>query len=137
MMTIEEILHRDYVKNNVDHPVPWSQIVPSFSKYVAMGGNFFRTENVIIIYKDDPMMNLRKPNKSVEFHCLNGGSGKDLTLAVNQFLKSASADYNRAVTYYDNPKISELSKYSEYPTSISKIDGGRDMTYMMEFDLGK
>lgn len=89
----------------------------------------FESENVLIRFS-------RQDDKTLEFHCMNAGSGKDLTNAINSLLKSVADQFERAVTYYDNPRISELAKYSYFPTTVRKIDEGVYRTYGMYFDLG-
>ena len=91
-------------------------------------GQVFHAPNVIIRF-------CKSDDVTVAFHCMNAGSGADLTNAINSLLKSLPEQFTRAVTYYDNPRINELSKYSYFPTVVTKIDGGTDRTYEMSFDL--
>ena len=91
-------------------------------------GQIFEAENVLIRFSV-------KDKFGIEFHCMNAGSGKDLTNAINSLLRSIPDQFDWAVTYYDNPRISELAKYSYFPVSIRKIDEGAYRTYEMYFDL--
>jgi len=100
-----------------------------FDKYLGIGGKSFMSNNVIIVYQDRDGV--------CEFHCFSGGSGKDLTEAINTFLSAMRVEYGRAVTYYDNPRINDISHYSLFPTVVRKIDDGEDRTYEMEFILGE
>lgn len=91
-------------------------------------GQVFEAPNVLIRFR-------KLDDETVEFHCMNAGSGADLTNAINSLLKSLPKQFTRAVTYYDNPRINELSKYSYFSTVVAKINGGTDRTYEMSFDL--
>jgi hypothetical protein len=91
-------------------------------------GPLFTTENVIIRYEE-------VDESTIEFHCMNAGSGKDLTKAVVELLQSLPTRYDRAVTYYDNPRINVLVPYLYFPVQVEKIDDGVDRTYEMRFDL--
>ena len=78
----------------------------------------------------------RKLTVSVTIHIsLNAGSGADLTNAINSLLKSLPKQFITGVTYYDNPRINELAKFSYFPATIERIDGGKFKTYKMSFDL--
>ena len=91
-------------------------------------GQIYEAENVLIRFAE-------KDKTGIEFHCMNAGSGKDLTNAINSLLTSLPDKFEWAVTYYDNPRISELAKYSYFPSSVRKIDDGAYRTYEMYFDL--
>lgn len=123
------ILTADFHKNHQDRVYSLDHVLSTFEKYVGIGGKAFFSKNVIIVYKDT--------DGECEFHCFSGGSGKDLTEAINTFLSAMQVEYARAVTYYDNPRINEISKYSIFPTLVRKIDEGEDRTYEMGFILGE
>lgn len=98
-------------------------------KYIATGNKLYLTENVMI--RHEPLR-----EGIVKFHCMNAGSGADLTQAINNLLKSLVGKFDRAVTYYDNPKINEIVKFSTFPAWVIKADEGVDKTYELWFDLG-
>jgi len=91
-------------------------------------GQIFESENVLIRYH-------KVDDGTIEFHCMNAGSGADLTNAINSLLKSLPKQFMTGVTYYDNPRINELAKFSYFPATIERIDGGKFKTYKMSFDL--
>jgi hypothetical protein len=91
-------------------------------------GQIFEAPNVLIRFE-------KESDNTVVFHCMNAGSGKDLTDAINSLLKALPDQYTKGVTYYDNPRINELIKYSYFPATVDKIDAGIDRTYRMNFDL--
>ena len=97
-------------------------------RYIASGNKLYLTENVLIRY--EPLC-----EGVVKFHCMNAGSGEDITNAINGLLKSLIGQFDRAVTYYDNPRINEIVKFSALPAAVNKIDAGVDKTYEMWFDL--
>ena len=117
-------LRKNYQGRNVDEDAA----VATYQKYIDLGKLVFVHLNVLIVYEVIG-------TDGIEFHCVNGGSGKDLTDAINSLLRSLSENYEWAVTYYDNPRINDLVKYSYFPATIDKIDDGLDRTYQMCFDL--
>jgi hypothetical protein len=126
LKAISRIIKADCSKNYPNRPADPESVILDFEKYAKNGGAYFSTENVIIVLKylgDD----------CVEFLCMNGGSGK----AINTMLLklAASGSYSRAVTYYDNPRINDLAKYSKFPAEVKKVDLGEDRTYEMSIDL--
>lgn len=96
--------------------------------YIASGNKLYYSPNVLIRY--EPLL-----DGVVKFHCMNAGSGADLTQTINDLLKSLVGKFDRAVTYYDNPRINEIVKFSALPARVNKIDQGKDKTYEMWFDL--
>lgn len=123
------ILTSDFHKNHQGRVYSLDGVLSMFEKYTAIGGKYFIADNVIIVYQD---------NSGVcEFHCFSGGSGKDLTDAINTFLSTMRVEYGRAVTYYDNPRVNDISRYCIFPTTIRKIDDGEDRMYEMVFVLGE
>lgn len=122
------ILEIDFARHHQDREYTLEQAKNALLKYIELGLGLHVAENVAIQHKSDD-------NHTVEFHCINAGSGADLTKAINDFLKSVSDQYARAVTYYDNPRINDLANYSYYPCTVIQIDGGLDRTYEMSFNL--
>lgn len=127
MFDLRHIVETDFRKNHQGRSYDCAFALNAFQKYIDMGLMYFTTETVMIVY------NVK--NGVVEFHCVNGGTGADLTEAINTFLTQKADELSRAVTYYDNPRINELVKFSKYPATIKKIDEGEDRTYEMSFDL--
>ena len=127
MFDLRRIVDADFAKNHNGRSYDCAFAHNVFRKYIDTGLPSVNTESVLIIYNDRAGV--------IEFHCVNGGSGEDLTTAINDFLTQCSRDYDRAVTYYDNPRINELVRFSKYPATIAQIDGGEDRTYEMSFDL--
>lgn len=126
---VASILTADFNKNHQGRSYSLDHVLTTFDKYTEIGGRYFVSENVVIVYENKVEV--------CEFHCFSGGNGRDLTEAINLFLSSISIEYKRAVTYYDNPRINEISQYSLFPVSIQKIDAGEDKTYEMVFILGE
>lgn len=127
-MKPSEIIQRDINKNYPDRDISASSAILDFEKYKLNGGAYFSTATTIIILK-------YVGDSTIEFHTMNGGTGKDLTEAVNLMARKLSAKYDKVVTYYDNSRISELVKYSEFPASVKQIDDGLDRTYELTIEL--
>lgn len=127
MFDLRHIVEKDFRKNHQGRSYDCALALDAFQKYIDLGLLYFTTDSVLIIY------NVK--NGVVEFHCVNGGTGADLTDAINTFLTQKAEELARAVTYYDNPRINELVKFSKYPAEVKKIDEGEDRTYEMSFDL--
>ena len=127
MFDLSRIVYTDFNKNHQGRSYDCAFAHNAFRKYLDIGLPSFHTDDVLILFRD--------LGGVIEFHCVNGGTGEDLTTAINGFLTECSRDYEKAVTYYDNPRINDLAKYSKYPTEIKKIDEGEDRTYEMSFDL--
>jgi hypothetical protein len=127
MLDLRQIVFADFQKNHQGRNYDLDFAHNVFDEYIEKELPRFTTESVMIIYNDNAGV--------LEFHCINGGTGKDLSTAINQFLTNCSNDYDRAVTYYDNPRINDLIKFSKFPASVEKIDKGDDRTFQMSFDL--
>ena len=127
MFDLRHIVETDFRKNHQGRSYDCALALDAFQKYIDLGLLYFTTDSVLIIY------NVK--NGVVEFHCVNGGTGADLTEAINEFLTQKADELARAVTYYDNPRINELVKFSKYPATVKKIDEGEDRTFEMSFDL--
>lgn len=123
-----DILSRDHAKNHAHRAYSVENQVEQLE--TAMKGPVFlkQVDNCMFIHQVDD-------EYSIEFHSINGGGGKDLTSALNKFLDEMSEVYSFANTYFDNPKILELSKYCKFPSSFSRISRGIDKEYQMTFDL--
>jgi hypothetical protein len=127
LFCVKDILIADFNKNHQGRAYSQEYVLSAYDKYVSLGGLSYKSPNVIIIYQ--------RLGDLCVFHCFSGGSGKDLTEAINSFLKSIAVEYDRAATYYDNPRINEIAHYSVFPATINKIDEGEDRTFEMEFNL--
>ena len=124
---LKRIIEIDFKRHHLGRDYSLEYAIESYMKYVSMGLGVVVANNVAINYSAE--------GSTVEFHCMNAGTGEDLTKSINDFLKSISGKYDRAVTYYDNPRINDLVKYSYFPAQFSKIDKGEDKTYELSFDL--
>lgn len=127
MFDLRHIVETDFNKNHRGRSYDCAFAFGTFQKYIDLGLLYFTTDTVLIVY------NVK--NGVVEFHCVNGGSGSDLTHAINGLLEQLADSFEWAVTYYDNPRINELAKFSKYPVTVKKVDEGEDRTYEMSFDL--
>ena len=123
----DAIIRADHQKNHSDREYDADYVLKAFGLYVQMGGQYFQQGNVVIV--------LRESDGVLEFHCLNGGDGRDLTGAINAMLDKYRTSFHRAVTYYDNPRINELIRYSKFPAYWERVDMGVDATYRMSFDM--
>ena len=128
MLNLEQIIRSDFERHHQGREYTIDQAVKAYQKYVALGLPVIVANNVALNYKD-------LGDRVVEFHCMNAGTGIDLTKSINDFLKSVSDVYDRAVTYYDNPRINDLVRYSYFPAKVTRVDGGLDRTYELSFDL--
>jgi hypothetical protein len=121
---LRDILRADFGKNGsaMAGRVSVDDYIAGFEAYVSKGGLIFLAGKMFVAYKSAP--------DEVEFHCVNGGSGTDLTNGLNQFLAWASTLFVRAVTYYDNPKNSELlARYIDFPSVVEQADDGLYRTF--------
>jgi len=128
-MRLKEIIFADWKKHYADREISAEFLWESFVKYCNRGEVFFTTEKVVTILK-------YVGNNTIEFHCMNGGNGKDLTEAVNLLTNKLSDKYDKAVTYFDNPRISEFVKYSDFPAEVKEVNLGTDMKYELTIYLG-
>jgi hypothetical protein len=125
---VDEIIETDYAKNNVGRAFAVDKIKKNFRLYVEKGGLYTVIGKIMVIFR---------PSKDgvVEFHTVNGGSGEDLTKGLAEFLRKLKGKVKFAVTYYDNPKINDMAKYSPVPAIVDQVDEGQDRMYKMTFDL--
>lgn len=128
MSNMHKIIDVDYERNQAGGEHSKEYIHAIMDQYVLHKGKYFETDSVFIIYKN-------LDENTVEIHCVNGGSGADLTEAINTLLKQLATNYKKVVTYYDNPRVNDLVKYSYFPAKVEKIDDGLDRTYEMSFEL--
>jgi hypothetical protein len=123
-----DIIKRDYEKNHNGREYDFNRMLHIFENIEHVGWLMFKHGPVLITYKPYTV-------DTVEFHCHNGGTGKDLTAAVNAFNKDMSDTYFFSVTFYDNPAINELLNYSNFACEFKKINKGIDETYEATFRL--
>ena len=120
------IIDVDFDRHHKNREYDRTTVHSLIDNYLDKGGEMFTLGSVVILHEGV---------SPLEFHCFNSGGGRELTEAINALLKSKVGLCDRAVTYYDNPRISELANYSYFPCSIKRIDAGIDKTYEMNFDL--
>lgn len=123
---IREIIETDYRNNHNNRPYNLNDVFNAYQRKTTH--KEFKIGPVIVIYKNIG-------NSTVNFHCINGGNGKDLTKAVNAFLLHVQPDYDYAVVYYDNPKIEKLFDYIVFDNQTEKINQGLDRTYLTRIML--
>lgn len=123
-----DIVKVDCIKNypGCDND-PW-EVIKNFEVNSGNGHAFFKFEKVIISYE-------AVGPEAVEFHCANGGNSRDLVAAVSEALTRFSEQYSTAVTFYDNPRITELLHLQPYASQCTRIDGGHTRTFKAEFNL--
>ena len=127
---LSRIISADFKKNHAGRDYDEASALRAFKAYCARGGEYFHTPNCIVIYREQVA-------GVVEFHCFNGGSGADLTGCVSKFLHFVRPVASVAVTYYDNPKISELLKFLPFESQVNCIAEGEDRTFEAAIDLSK
>ena len=125
-MDIDQIIIKDYQQNNPNPSESLDDVLRAFVAYANAGGLYFVTDRVLIVYAFTAQ-------RVCVFHCCNGGNGTDLTNAVNAFLDSVQGQCDHAATFYDNPAINDLVKYTKYPGIVQLANGGRDHTYALTF----
>jgi hypothetical protein len=122
------IIKRDYEKNHDGREYSFDRMIQIFENIERVGWSAFKHGPVLIAYAPYTV-------DTVEFHCHNGGTSKDLTAAVSAFNEDMSDTYFFSVTFYDNPKINKLLKHVKFPNELKKIDQGIDETYQATFRL--
>lgn len=127
-MTPEEIIAADYQNNHAGRQYSAQYAHDIFKKYVASGESYLVVGRTMFLFH-------AVDQDTAEFHSINGGNAEDLVHGVNQLLHALSKHFSKAVTYYDNPRVSDLASQGEYPYSIRKIDQGMDRTYELTFNL--
>lgn len=115
---------KNYPGKNYDPLV----VAKNFLVNLASGSKHFQYGSVIVSYED-------KGNGLVEFHCINAGGADDLVGAARSSLLELAKSYEKAVTFYDNPKINSIAINTGVPVFISRIDDGEYRTFMAEFNL--
>jgi len=129
-MKASDIIRADWEKHYSDRGIPVEELLEGFQKYCQEGKAYFTTDKVLTLLK-------YVGHDTVEFHCMNGGDGRDLTQAVNLLCNKLSDRYERAVTYFDNPRISEFVKYSDFRAKVEEINHGPDMKYELTIFIGE
>lgn len=126
---LHRIIEADYLKNHQGREYSCAQVKSIMDKWVAMGKFLFCAKGVFFMGEEgeDP--------DTFEFHSCNGGEGRDLTEGINRLLESLAPHYQLAVTFYDNPRVSELARFIKYPSTVTRIDEGQDRTFAMHFNL--
>jgi hypothetical protein len=125
---LERILRQDHEVNHSDRAYDCAFVTRFVMTWKGTGGILFCTENAIFIVRE------RSPSIA-EFHAFNGGNGRDLSAGVNTLLAALSPHYEFAVTFYDNPRINDLLKYSTHSATATRIDDGEDRTFEAKFNL--
>jgi hypothetical protein len=125
---LEKIIETDYHKNHQGREYDLARVVKIFKHLDLVNYDIFKHGPVLIVHT--PLS-----EDTIEFHCTNGGTSKDLCFAVNEFNRTMSATYTWSVTFYDNPAINKLLKHTAYPCEYEKIDQGIDRTYQAKFSL--
>ena len=127
-MEPHDIIARDFAKNHQGREYDEAHAHRVFDQYAAGGGKFLHLGNVLIFVTPLSL-------NCVEFHCMNGGTGAELTEAVNTALGQLSSHFDFAFTYYDNPRINAMMKFRKYPVEVSCINDGIDRTFEARFSL--
>jgi hypothetical protein len=122
------ILEVDFAANHQGREYDFDFTQKAMRLWRESGGMIFCAPKVMFVVQE-------KSPDSAEFHSVNGGSGRDLSVAVNMLLAALTPFYTFAFTYYDNPKVNELLRWANCPTSFQRIDGGVDLTFEATFYL--
>lgn len=125
---IHRIVDIDFARHHQSREYDLKFAHSMVDRYIESGNKLYCSANVLIRY--EPLT-----DGIAKFHCMNAGTGADVTNAVNDLMGSLVGEYDRAVTYYDNPRINEIVKFSKFPAHVNKVNGGIDKTYEMWFDL--
>jgi hypothetical protein len=125
MLTFSELLKKDCVKNHSDIELSFDQAVNIILDAVVKGQTLQRFGNTMFLCKPHSATGL-------EFHSINADNGSELSKNFKQLIEKAkSLGYKYIITFYDNPKISELLKVSGVDVEIKHIDQGKYNTYQM------
>jgi hypothetical protein len=124
----ERILEADFAANHQGREYGLDFVKGIMERWQTEGRMLFFAPSVVFVIEE-------KSEEVAEFHSINGGSGRDLSTAVNAMLPLLAQFYSRAVTYYDNPRVNDLLKYSAFPASYRRLDEGRDRTFEATFHL--
>lgn len=125
---ISRIISADYKLNHVGREYNCTKVKKLIKAWIKAGGFTFCATNVMFTGQ-------RFRIDCFEFHSINGGSATDLSAGVNTLLNFLSGQYEKAVTYFDNPRVISLLKHADYPVVLEKIDEGQDRTYSATFIL--
>ena len=88
-MRLNEIIEADWLKHYQGRGVTLHEMQENFNRYRKEGGAFTATDKVITILK-------YVGYDTIEFHCMNGGDGRDITKAVNLVTNKLSDKYDKA-----------------------------------------
>jgi len=125
MLTFSELLKADCLKNHSDIALSFDKAVDIILEAIVKGQTLLRFGNTMFLCKPHSATGL-------EFHSINADKGDQLLENFKQLVEKAkSLGYKYLITFYDNPKISELLKVSGVDTEIKRIDQGKYNTYQM------
>lgn len=125
------IITADFERNHAGRDYDLSRAIDNYRAWEkAEPGNFtiHAPETAFVCRWDSP--------DTVEFHSINGGTGRDLTDGVTELcLELRRLEAHKAVTYYDTPKVNQLLKFVKFPSYCERVDGGVDRTFKATFTL--
>ena len=123
MKDIRQILTEDLAKN-------YGGFAMTVDAYFDGLMNAPQTGNFVVRQGDTLILTKKIEKNGIEFHCINGERAKDLVSNVQKYLDDLKEHgYDYAVTFYDNPRISELFEQQPHPFEVKKIDDGLFRTY--------
>ena len=123
MKDIRQILTEDLAKN-------YGGFAMTVDAYFDGLMNAPKTGNFVVRQGDTLILTKKIEKNGIEFHCINGERAKDLVSNVQKYLDDLKEHgYDYAVTFYDNPRISELFQQQPYPFEVKKIDDGFAVRY--------
>ncbi len=129
MKDIKQILAMDLEKNYKDENITVDEYYAGIKKLEEAGTILKQVGNTLFIYDliDDV---------SVEFHSCNAENKQNLMKNGNMFLASLSKKgCKKAITYYDNPKSTDLLDGFGFPYEITQVNQGKHATYKAEVRL--
>jgi hypothetical protein len=125
MLTFSELLKADCIKNHSDISLTFEDAVDILLGAIAGGNTIQRFGNTIFLCKPHN-------NSGLEFHSINADKGELLSLNFKMLIEKAkSLGYKYVITFYDNPRVSELLEASGIECEVKKIDQGKYNTYQM------
>lgn len=123
-----KIILSDFILNHRNRNYDAAFIRDTIDQWLAVGHALFCADKVMFTLEE------QAPGVA-EFHSINGGSARDLTAGVNKLLRFLAPTYQFAVTYYDNPRVSDLLKHADYAADCRKLNEGEDRTFEAKFNL--
>lgn len=122
-MSVKDIVAADLAKNHSHEQLDVDAAYKILAAQIQSGAKLYRSNNTIFITK-------KIGHDAIEFHTINGESGRQLMENVILYLTQLKAEgINSAVTYYDNPKITSLWQQSKLNVDITKVNQGQDRTF--------